>query len=294
MIYLLLALCILLIIARLLRSRSLRLLARQVSELGESAKHGTRPHLDTLDKPLSSLAKELSKLVDSYEGKLRKSRDMEKNVRLATSGLAHDLRTPLTSFIGYLQLLRNAPEEKRPEYLEALEQAALSLKELNESFYELARLEQDKNELVLERIDFREAAIRELAAYCNDFEQMGIELEIGESEEEIYINADSLALKRVLSNIIQNILRHAKLGAEISFGKSEGRVSVTFENDAENVPPDLDSIFLQFTTGDPSRSSKRTGLGLYICRDLVTAMGGHISARKTALGLAITISFKEA
>jgi signal transduction histidine kinase len=294
MIYILLALCILLIIARFLRSRSIRLLAKQVSELGESAKHGSRPHLDTLDKPLSSLAEELAKLVESYEANLKKSRDMEKNVRLATSGLAHDLRTPLTSFIGYLKLLRNAPEEKREEYLEALEQAALSLKELNESFYELARLEQDKNELVLERMDFREATIRELAAYCNDFEEKGIELSIGDQESDFHILADSLALKRVLSNIIQNILRYAKLGAAVSFDSSNGWRSVIFENDAESVPTDLESIFLQFTTGDPSRGSKRAGLGLYVCRDLTAAMGGSISARKTALGLAITISFKKA
>lgn len=278
----------------MISNRQIKKLIKQFREIPENARCNRRVYVDNANSAAAKLAAEINALVDSYERKLRESEKIERNVRLAISGLAHDIRTPLTSLIGYIQLLRSAPDERRGEYLDAIGQAANALRELNENFYALSKLEQDKSELSLVPVDLYMEVCDVVVAYYADFESRNIAVEIRESKGNMTALADKIALGRIVTNLTQNALRYAVRKTVISFdgGDGGGYCRVTFENDAEIIPRDLNAMFERFTAGDSSRNSRGVGLGLFICRDLVTAMGGNIEAKHTPDGIAILVSFK--
>jgi signal transduction histidine kinase len=276
----------------MISNRQIKKLIKQLREIPENARYNRRIYVDDANSSAAKLSAGINALVDSYEGKMRESKKMESNVRLAISGLAHDIRTPLTSLIGYIQMLRSAPEERRNEYLDAIGQAADALRELNENFYALSKLEQDKNDLLLVPVDLYREVCDIVVAYYAEFEGRNIAVEIHESESNMTTFADRVALGRIVTNLTQNALRYAVSKMIISFAGGDGYCRVKFENDSEYVPQDLNALFERFATGDSSRSSRGVGLGLYVCRDLVTAIGGGIDAKHTSDGIAILVSFK--
>src|SRR5689334_6476627 len=126
--------------------QELNRLTVQIGELIENAQYGQRLHLEENDHTLAKAILEINRMVDGYENRLRRVGEMERNIRLSVSGISHDLRTPLTSLAGYLQLLKKTPSpEKQKEYLGIILASVNVLQDLTESFYELSRLELDEN-----------------------------------------------------------------------------------------------------------------------------------------------------
>ncbi|WP_231889824.1 sensor histidine kinase KdpD [Oceanobacillus sp. Castelsardo] len=122
--------------------RELRKLKHEVKELPTRASFGSRLSLDFRDKALLDLVDELNQMVDAFEEKSYQAKKMEENVKLSIAGLSHDLRTPLTSIKGYVQLLNETSDEaKRMHYLKIIEHSVQRLMEMTDHFYDLARIE---------------------------------------------------------------------------------------------------------------------------------------------------------
>ena len=160
------------------RSRALRRAARDLKEA--RAAPGTRLRLYSPDDKLEELLSQINGLLEDKERETRILRSREESLRRQIANVSHDLRTPLTSILGYLQLMGRedvSPEEYR-HCLEIVEGRAKVLQDLITSFYDLSRIEGGEYPLVLQAVDLRRALEPLLAGFYEDFEQAGFQVTV--------------------------------------------------------------------------------------------------------------------
>lgn len=199
--------------------------------------------------------------------------------------LAHDMKTPLTSVIGYLSLLEEAqdmPPEQRNKYLHITLDKAMRLEGLINEFFEITRY--NLHQVVLEKRNLNLSYM--LSQMADEFYPIlkanhnTIYLDAGENME---IQADPMKLARVFNNILKNAVAYSDPGSpiEITAREEAGKVHITFANQGKTIPPEkLNTIFEKFYRLDDARGSQSggAGLGLAIAREIVTAHDGTISA----------------
>lgn len=260
-------------------------LHRQIDEMNENARYGKRMYLEENDNVLANTIGAINRMVDNYERKLRRVSEMEQNIRQSISGITHDIRTPLTSLTGYLQLLsKEASPDKQREYLDTIFNSVGMLRDLTENFYELARLDLEEDTFSIQNLNLEHIAGECFLSFYENFAQKNIELNIEDAKIPPIVLADTVSLRRVLCNIIQNLLRYAKETVSVSFSEEDGYFAVTIGNETDSlIPDDINRVFERFYTADPSRSNQSMGLGLYISQKLIAGMGGSIVAYKENL-----------
>lgn len=237
--------------------------------------------LSTPSKSIESLTLEINNLLSirKEEGILFNKK--EKELRMQIANISHDLRTPLTSILGYIQLVNDesTSEDERNQFLSIIETKSKVLQTLITSFYDLSRLEANEYPIELEYVNISEILKEVTVAFYNDFVDKGFEVELDLDEKLPKIIADKKALIRVFTNIIQNALKHGEKTLLISQKKENNEIVTTFSNGVKNLKEeDVDYIFDRFFTGDRMRSGQNTGLGLAIVKKLVETMGFKINA----------------
>ncbi|MDR1000967.1 MAG: HAMP domain-containing histidine kinase [Clostridiales bacterium] len=278
--------------------REVKRLRGEIMDLADNARYGKRLHLEEGDATLETAITAINKLVDGYEERLRHSEEMERNMRLNISAIAHDLRTPLTSLTGYLQLLSKEPlTDKQRGYIDTIFNAAITLRDLTENFYEISRLDLGEYVMALQPINLEHIVCETFLGFYQNFVLKKIEVDIAEAERPPIAIADDMALKRILHNIIQNLLRYAKGAVSISFQTSfqtaerENAHAVIIRNETDApLPEDIERIFERFYMADTSRSHNGAGIGLYVSRKLIRAMNGDIIAWRQDGALYMKIS----
>ncbi len=199
--------------------------------------------------------------------------------------LAHDIRTPLTSVIGYLSLLEEAPDMpagQRAKYLHITFDKALRLEKMVNEFFEITRCSLQKISLKEETIDLYYMLVQLTDELSSALSANG-NITVLEADENLTIYGDPEKLARVFSNILKNAVAYSRRDTEIRIAASEesGAVTVTFQNRGDTIPPErLSAIFEKFFRLDEARASNTggAGLGLAIAKEIVTAHGGTISA----------------
>ncbi|MDF2868646.1 MAG: two-component sensor histidine kinase [Anaerocolumna sp.] len=205
----------------------------------------------------------------------------ETKIRQEIENISHDLRTPLTSILGYLDLVQDSTSIKeQEEYLGIIRNRARMLQGFIENFYEISRLEANDYPLEPEVIKVKGMLTDTVIAYYHEFEKKHMEVSIELSERETSIIADRIQFGRVLNNLIQNALKYADDKFILKQFVRENRCVIKFINDKNKLTEnELRYIFERFYTGDQSRSNQSTGLGLTITKILVEKMKGTIEAR---------------
>ena len=198
--------------------------------------------------------------------------------------LAHDLKTPLTSVIGYISLLKEAPDmpvEQRAKYTNIALEKAFRLESLINEFFDITRY--NLQEIVLEEETFDLGFL--LMQMADEFypvlEQHGKSISI-HADEDLPIAADSAKLARVFNNILKNAVAYSYDNTEIEIyaEKRENTIHVSISNFGKTIPKQkLDMIFEKFYRLDDARSTNTggAGLGLAIAKEIVVAHGGTIS-----------------
>lgn len=198
--------------------------------------------------------------------------------------LAHDLKTPLTSVIGYISLLKEAPDmpvEQRAKYTGIALEKALRLESLINEFFDITRY--NLQEIVLEEETFDLVFL--LMQMADEFypvlEQHGKSISI-HADEDLPVAADSAKLARVFNNILKNAVAYSYDNTEIEIyaEKRENTIHVSISNFGKTIPKQkLDMIFEKFYRLDDARSTNTggAGLGLAIAKEIVVAHGGTIS-----------------
>jgi signal transduction histidine kinase len=261
--------------------REISKLKQKVKEIPNTSSFGSRLFLQFREKTLMDLVDELNQMIDAFEEKNREAKQMEENVKLSIAGLSHDLRTPLTSINGYVQLLHAVTDEERSaHYLKMIEHSVKRLLEMTNQFYDLARMETNQKEINLSSISLPNLVEEIFLSFYEQLEVKKIELQFPEKKRDRQIIADKLMLVRVIQNIVQNILRYAKSKAVISYGNEGDYFILSVTND---IKPDstvaIEKVFTRFYTEVTSRTNtEASGLGLYLSKKLVEKMNGKMDA----------------
>ena len=230
---------------------------------------------------------------------LNSVKESMKNERMQTdliTNVSHDIKTPLTSIINYVDLLKreNIENEKARGYIEVLEQKSYRLKHLTEDLVEASKISSGNIKLECTQIHMQEMLYQASGEFVDKFEARNLTLVENIPQEPLYIRADGRRLWRVLENLFNNVAKYAMsntrvyvdlldLGNEIKFSIkniSEQRLNI-----------DAKDLTERFIRGDISRSTEGSGLGLSIAKNLTEIQGGKFSIYLDGDLFRITITF---
>lgn len=232
---------------------------------------------------IEKLIIEINKSIILRKETEEKYRCMDLELRQAIANISHDLRTPLTSIIGYVQLLKDESIDKdiKEEYLNIIEKRSIVLKNLISSFYDLSRLQANEYDLDIEKVNLNNILCEIIAAFYEEISSKGIEPSIDIDENSYKVYGDKKAINRIFTNLINNILKYAKDCVSISLKKENDYIITKFSNRTDEIEEiDVDRIFERFFTVDRMRTGQNTGLGLAITKILVEKQGHEIWAEK--------------
>ncbi|MBQ3029820.1 MAG: HAMP domain-containing histidine kinase [Agathobacter sp.] len=230
-------------------------------------------------------------VVEEVERRERKEEELrlqyERARNLMLSDIAHDLRTPITTIAGYSKALNDgliSSEEKRKEYLDAIENKAERMSDLITLLFEYVRLDSDNFSLKKTKVDITELLRENAAELYADVEEKGMEFEIEIPEEKCELEVDKLQFCRVITNLIGNALKHNEAGTVITLKmeRNEGEIQISVSDNGTLISPMIaDHIFEPFVMADASRESKGgSGLGLSIAKKIVEMHGWTIELKQ--------------
>lgn len=218
---------------------------------------------------------------ERQEEELRKKYEKARNLML--SDIAHDLRTPITTIGGYAKALRDGmviSEEKKAEYLDAIQNKSERMSELITLLFDYVRLDSENFALRLEKTDITELLRKNVAFLYADVEEKQMELEIEIPEERVDVALDRLQFSRAVTNLINNALKHNKPGTTITLmmQQSMDNIQLVIKDNGTPISSEIaEHIFEPFVMADASRESKGgSGLGLSIAKKIVEMHGWTI------------------
>ena len=286
-----LTILIVLLIIFILKTKEINRLTLELKKLNSEGKI-EKLRLSLPNKNIENLIVEINTLIDDKRKmeNIYKEKDME--LREAIANMSHDLRTPLTSIMGYVYLLNDdkLDKEERKEYLKIIEKRSLVLNDLITNFYGLSRIQADQYEIKLEPVNLELVLGEIIAAFYETLDYKFGEPEINIEEGLGPVLGDKQALNRIFTNLIENIIKHGEGEVKISLKKKNKYIVMEFSNKAEELEPkDVNRIFEKFFTKDRMRTGQNTGLGLAIVKLLVEKQGQKIEAKKVGNRLVINI-----
>ena len=259
-------------------------LRRATAQLEQHAQNATTVRLD-IPCP-NNAAEELfaatNRLLERRLEENAAYRRKELELRRQIANVSHDLRTPLTSILGYLQLLEqpDLPAEKRAEYLSVIKGRAKTLQTFIGAFYDLSRIEGGELPLEREQVDLGRTLSDQLADAYEQLEQAGLAVEADLQPGLPPVWADSGAVARIFSNLLTNALRHGGGELTVRLYREKNQLISAFSNPAQGMTAeDAAHVFERFYTADKMRTGQSTGLGLAIVKALAERMGHAAAAR---------------
>ena len=208
------------------------------------------------------------------------------------TNISHDLRTPLTSAMGYIQIIRNSDlsEEEKSRELAIVEQRLIRLEELINSFFEFSQIISSGRTPEKETVNFFAILEEAVVHYFDDYQNQHRKIILNCSEHRLSINSNKNMLLRIFDNLIGNALKHGEGDLNISVNIND-EIRIRFENNLSDPSVDISHIFDEFYTTDISRTKGNTGLGLAIAKQFTEMLGGSISARNTDGQFELVLSF---
>jgi len=238
-----------------------------------------------LPEALKEVESQMNQIKLNIKESQRAAKEAEQRKNDLIVYLAHDLKTPLTSVIGYLTLLRDEDtisEEIRKKYLAISLEKAERLEDLINEFFEITRFNLTATHLNISNINLTRMIEQIAYEFKPLFLEKGLEYDIT-LDPDIMIKCDANKMSRVFDNIIRNAVNYSFNGTTISIsgGREGGKVKLKFRNAGDTIPSDkLNRIFEQFYRLDDSRATRTggAGLGLAIAKEIITLHGGVITA----------------
>ena len=244
---------------------------------------GGEPGYQISTKRMNGIFKEQGEQINHIsDGMTHAIEERMKSERFKTeliTNVSHDIKTPLTSIINYVDLLEKEDlhNETAQEYLEVLERQSSRLKKLIEDLIEASKASTGNLPVHLERLEAGIFMTQTVGEFEEKTKAVGLDLVIEKPETPVYIMADSRHFWRVIDNLMNNICKYAQSGTRvyINLEVKEAQVSITFRNTSK-YPLNIssDELMERFVRGDASRNTEGSGLGLSIANSLMDLMGG--------------------
>lgn len=253
---------------------------KQLHEINEKLEENRLVRLSAPNKELEKLLVEINNSLQGIRQERIVYAKREKEFKQQIENISHDLRTPLTSMIGYLKIMdvSNLNEEEQ-EDLQTVLKKAERLQELISQFYDFSRLTAQDYPLELSEVDATKVLREVMADSYAELTARKLEVMVDLPERAVWIKGNEDALQRVFQNLLQNAGRYAVKELEVSVCEEAERVVICFKNDTKDLyEQEVERLFERFYTVDKSRSNGSTGLGLTIAKEFVEKMGGSIEA----------------
>lgn len=239
----------------------------------------------TLPDELSDLEKKLNYLKRESLTNEKLARENEQKKDELIVYLAHDIKTPLTSMIGYLSILNemdDMPKKQQEKYIKIALDKSYRLEELINELFDVARFNSEKIILEKEELNLNLMLAQIIDDFYPTLSELNKKIELN-NEQQIMLVADPDKLGRVFNNLIKNAINYSAENSNIRINvrKNEYNIIVDIINEGRQIPKEkLDQIFEKFYRLDSSRISKTggSGLGLAIAKDIVQLHGGQIKA----------------
>lgn len=239
----------------------------------------------TLPDELSDLEKKLNYLKRESLTNEKLARENEQKKDELIVYLAHDIKTPLTSMIGYLSILNemdDMPKKQQEKYIKIALDKSYRLEELINELFDVARFNSEKIILEKEKLNLNLMLAQIIDDFYPTLSELNKKIELN-NEQQIMLVADPDKLGRVFNNLIKNAINYSAENSNIRINvrKNEYNIIVDIINEGRQIPKEkLDQIFEKFYRLDSSRISKTggSGLGLAIAKDIVQLHGGQIKA----------------
>lgn len=278
---------------------------RYISRISEAVQNISEGDLNTVidvigDDEFSSMAANLNHMAADIKKLMEKERESERTKNELITNVAHDLRTPLTSIIGYLELLagnQQVPADMQHKYIEIAYGKSRRLQKLIEDLFGFTKLNCGKIAMHVGQIDIVKLLGQLVEEAYPNFVEKGLSYDLQSNVPAKIINADGNLLARLFDNLIGNAIKYGADGKRVLVKiHAEGEtVTVSVTNYGYVIPADeLPLIFNKFYRVEQSRSSSTggTGLGLAIAKEIVDMHGGTISVASDLNGTVFTVKLQ--
>ncbi len=273
----------------ILQKRELRHIENQLARIKDEDTnvliHSGNGTADALINRINTLLKEIREIRAVYAQKNHALEQMMTNI-------SHDLRTPLTSAMGYINMIQHTdlPEEEKSRELAIVEKRLIRLEELIGSFFEFSQIissgkQPEKTELNLVSV-LEESIVHYYDDYCDRGRQIRFEC----TTHRLLIPSNQNMLLRIFDNLISNALKHGEGDLTVTV-QNTGQIRIVFENILSTPNLDVTRIFDEFYTTDISRTKGNTGLGLAIAKQFTEMLGGNISAETAGRTFRVMVVF---
>ena len=264
---------------------------------GIVAGESCRVNAEHLSMENAALGRAVNEIGDGIQKAVEQSTKDERLKAELLTNVSHDIKTPLTSIINYVDLLKKEQIEsgKAMEYIEILENKSLKLKNLIQDLIEVSKISTGNIEYEMMPINFHELIIQAVAEYDEKFAEHCLKLIYNNDVKDAMIMADSRRMWRVMENMLSNVYKYALEGTRVymEVSQSGSELVLVMKNiSAKELNISADELSERFVRGDVSRTTEGSGLGLAIAQNLVLGQGGTFKIMLDGDLFKIRISFQ--
>lgn len=231
----------------------------------------------------SSICYKMNDIVNEYRRQVIDLKKAEETNKQLMTSLSHDVRTPLTTLIGYLDAAQKGivAGEEREEYIETARLRSHDMKDYVDVLFEWFKLNSNEETFTIREVELAELTRNLLKDWIPIFESSHLDFDIDIPEKRIKVALDTDAYTRIINNLIQNVISHSRAThIKIKISLLTAGVMISVADDGKGISKqDLPHVFERLYKCDTARSGKGSGLGLSIVQQLVKKMGGSISVQ---------------
>jgi signal transduction histidine kinase len=276
--------------------------SRYLNEITEGIKELSTGNFNAViplreEDEFTDIARQLNRMAKDIKDIMEKERSVENEKNELITNVAHDLRTPLTSIIGYLDIVSNKElqPDLREKYIGIAYSKSKRLEKLIDDLFMYTKFEFGQVALRLDQVDIIKLMEQLLDEFYPSFCDNGLEYELKVSAKHIMVEADGNLLARAFANLIGNAIKYGKNGKNIniSLDTTQTQIIASIVNFGEIIPKkDIDKIFEKFYRVDSSRNTELggSGLGLAIAKNIITMHNGTIQVRSSLEGTVFAVT----
>ncbi|MCH5267946.1 MAG: HAMP domain-containing histidine kinase [Lachnospiraceae bacterium] len=261
----------------LLQRREIKSISRQLGEI-KNKETNALVHSVGSDKVSSDLINEINSLLRIVQSNRIYYEQKKQDLERMMTNISHDLRTPLTSAMGYIQIIQNSnlSEEEKKRELDVIKQRLVRLEELINSFFEFSQIISRGQKPEKEEVNVVAIMEEAIINHFDDYSAGNREIIFECASRKVMLPSHKQMMQRIFDNVISNALKHGRgdLRIVINIGES---IKIIFENEMQDTDIDIEHVFDEFYTTDISRTKGNTGLGLAMVKKYTEMLDGTVS-----------------